>query len=218
MRKALNILITGLALLLFLPTVLILASWNSLPGDFIYPVKIGLEKIAAAILSGTSVERQLQVGFAERRFSEADRLLVEQKSTIGFAALITQAETAKKEIVQTQDVTAKEKLVANLTAYEQRLEARKIEVAPSPPPANKSSPNPTKESSPSPTSKPTPAPLPNTEEVVATIEQTQEKLKEIKKELEKEVKEQVKEEKQEQPGYQREKEDNQQEKGKTGRK
>lgn len=172
MKKALSIFITFLALFLLIPMGLILASWNALPGDSIYPIKTGLEKVALKLAGETLLERRLEVKYTERRFTEAEKLLIQQHSTRGFAQLLSQVQIAKEKTVKAQDVKTKQKLVANLTEFNQKLEERKEEMASAP-----------TTSPPQETTSPPQEP----EEIIEDIEETQEEIEEVIEELEEEI-------------------------------
>lgn len=177
MKRVLSIIATVIALLLTIPTGLILASWNALPGDRMYPIKTGLEKVAVKIVGGSPLERKLEVKYTERRFSEADTLLTKKQSTIGFAYLTDQAKTAKDKIIQAQDSQTKVELVENLSQFNQTLEERKEGIKTSAPSTSPPAPVP-------------PSPAPGSQEpkdIIEDIEETQEEIEEIIDELEEEV-------------------------------
>lgn len=125
MKKALNTTITVLAILLAFPVSLILVSWNALPGDTAYPTKKWLETMALKMVEGLPLERKLEVEYIKRRSFEADQLLIQKGSALGYTYLSAQAYSAKEKIVETQDQRAKEDLVTILTELNQKLEKRK---------------------------------------------------------------------------------------------
>lgn len=193
MGKTFSTLVTVLALFLLFPTGLILASWNAIPGDFLYGTKITLENVASTLTGDSRINRELQVGLAERRFQEADKLLTEQNSTIGYATLIEQTTLAKDKIIEAQDTTSKEKLKKEVIVFQQKLEERKVQIAAGEITINAATPTPkTKtavqnqpQTQPIPTvtaQNPPPPPTTNKE-----IEDTQKKLDEILKDLNQQV-------------------------------
>lgn len=213
MKKVISLLLGILTFLLAIPTSLIIASWNALPGNQMYPVKIQLERIAVRLMGETALARQLEVKYTERRFSEADKLLAQEHSTIGFALVTAQAKTAKEKVIQAQDAKTKETLVNSLIVFNQKLEEKKAEVksqaststiasttppySPTPTPVPTSSApmpkiSPAQATLPTSTPKivtptPTPIPAPTTqepEEIIDDIEETQEDIEEIIEELE----------------------------------
>lgn len=56
------------------------AALSSLPGDFLYPVKITTEKIQVALVSDEDEKTQLRVGFAERRLQEAEEIINKEEN------------------------------------------------------------------------------------------------------------------------------------------
>lgn len=128
MFKIFNSALSAVALLLSTPSILILISWNTLPGDALYPFKRGLETVVLAATGGTPVERRLKVEFVARRFIESDRLLTEKRSIEGFEVAVKETKEATKKIIAAQDTGAKEKLVENITQYQEKLEERKRQI------------------------------------------------------------------------------------------
>jgi len=195
-RRVFHYLPTFLAVLLSVPTILILLSWNALPGDAIYSVKTGLEKIALRVVGGTQLERRLEVKYTERRFGEAEELLSQKSSTLGLAYLLPQAHTAKEKVIEAQDIEVKEELIEDLAEFNQKLEERKDKVTATLP-APTSSPETTGSSPPPAFPSPFPSPPPisapsepepsDPEEIIEKIEETQEEIEDIIEELEKEL-------------------------------
>jgi hypothetical protein len=56
-----------------------LASQSSLPGDTLYPVKIGLENVAVAITPSLSGAARLHIRYADRRMNEIQGLVLESR-------------------------------------------------------------------------------------------------------------------------------------------
>lgn len=107
-------------------TVLILLSQNTVPGDLFYPVKRGLENI---ILAGSSISPATKVAFrtdlTERRFKEAEQLLVLQADTRPLSALVGEVQVAQEELFKLSSFEDKkelsEKLIAKIDEYETKL-------------------------------------------------------------------------------------------------
>lgn len=117
------------AVVLTVPTFLILASWNALPGDRLYPVKTGLEDATILLLKGTSFGRYLTITYTKRRFQEANRLLRSQFSTEGYLLLIAQARESKELIVASDDATNARILARDITTYRQEIQKTQSELA-----------------------------------------------------------------------------------------
>lgn len=123
---------TSLAILLTIPTLAIMLTWNTLPGQKLYPIKRMLESVALKLVGNSfSVKADLQTQFVEQRFKEAETLLV-QSSEVGLPDLIQQIQVTKMEIITASNkdggkdrviAQAKaDKLVVQLKQYNQKLE------------------------------------------------------------------------------------------------
>jgi prephenate dehydrogenase len=126
MKKFLNTIFTGMAVFLAIPTILILASWNALPGDFLYPVKTGLEDIVLSLTMHTPFASAFSMKFTDRRFSEATRLLAKKGSTIGYGLLVEEAQQTKDIIVKKQDTTKGSELVVKIEEYQKNIEEKQL--------------------------------------------------------------------------------------------
>jgi hypothetical protein len=110
-------------------------TWNTLPGSGLYPVKRGLEKIALALVTPSmEVTAQLRARLIDRRFEEANTLLVQSSQTQGFTEFDSEVESAKTDILKkAQDENSDERIVeqeindllAKLEKYNLELEAQK---------------------------------------------------------------------------------------------
>lgn len=119
-----NTFFTAVVLILALPTALILASWDTLPGGFMYPVKTALEGATLIALSPTPFAPKFSVKFAERRFSEANKLLATQSSTVGYELLVQQAEKSKEIIIEKQDAQTAQDFLVKLEEYQKVIEEK----------------------------------------------------------------------------------------------
>lgn len=190
---------TFLAVFLAPPTLLILITWNALPGQSLYPVKRGLEEVPRLAFGKTKTAANYEVLLADRRFIEATTL-IKSHNTLGLSELNTSIALAKTKVEETQNTQAEEKLVDNLLVYDQKLEEQKtafVAAAPTitPPPTTTVSPPPAfspPPASPSPTASPTtptsPTPLtsltiPQDEETIKAIDDAQEEIQKTIKEL-----------------------------------
>lgn len=133
MRKILDKLIWIGLFVFFVPTTLVIASWNSLPGDFMFPIKLGLERSLLVIVSPSyEVSGQLQIKYTERRFSDAQRLLAINNSVSGLPYLDQQVEAAKVSIEKAPNVESRQVLanqyIATLTQVSDDLEQQKLAI------------------------------------------------------------------------------------------
>lgn len=115
---------------LLAPTLLVMVSWNSLPGDVVFPVKLYLEDIAIIFMSPSQTAKgTLSVKYAERRFSEATTLLATKNSVQGFAYLERQVANTSTLIQSSKDGDTKSALahtyLVSLYVMKEQLEEQK---------------------------------------------------------------------------------------------
>lgn len=108
MRQFLESFVWAFLLLFTIPSVLIVASWSSLPGEPMFGVKLGLEQSLAFVVAPSySASTQLAFQYTERRFIDARTLLSEKHSVTGLVYLTRQVEQTQKTIEKTPDTTAR---------------------------------------------------------------------------------------------------------------
>ena len=164
MGKVLYKLFWGITTGLTLPTFLILLSWNALPGEILFPVKLSLEKtlvLGMTPFGGAGFDMQLS--YTERRFDEATRLLARSGSTEGFVYLDNQVESIKTQIIaDTSDEIVQEKrkqaYIQTLNDLSLKLESEKNSIKESQSVSNQQV-NPTKGTIPTRTPSATPRPI-----------------------------------------------------------
>ncbi|MBI3956264.1 hypothetical protein HY339_03320 [Candidatus Gottesmanbacteria bacterium] len=163
MRNIVDKLLWGTLLILFGPSVMIIASWNALPGDNLYGVKLALERTALALASPSyATTGNLQIKYTERRFAEAKQLMASKQSIQGLPYLQQQIAETKKAIEnapsqETQVALAKQ-YINTLTTVSAKLEEQKTALTTSPQPiayAPSTVPPPTQQQA---TATPTPSP------------------------------------------------------------
>lgn len=115
-----------LMIVLLLPTGLVFASQNAVPGDMTYPVKRGLENVIVTAASlHPSTRAFFKTDMAGRRYKEAVALI--RRGDVGSAQslqeLVLQTESAALDISQISDLSAKEQLADNLS---KQIEGYKI--------------------------------------------------------------------------------------------
>lgn len=125
-RKFLN-LGTWIFLFALLPiTILIFLSQDSIPGDFFYPVKRGMEN---AILVAASVNPATRAAFrtdlTETRFKEAQSLVISKSNASGLTTFIDEVQDTQLEVASLKsDIErgkAEEKLLAKIDQYQNGL-------------------------------------------------------------------------------------------------
>lgn len=107
-------------------TVAIFLSQNSIPGDLMYPIKLGLENL---VLTGASLHPSTRAMFhtnvSGRRFAEAEALLLTRADITGLQTFIKQVEEAQIAVNNVSDPVEKERLqeelVAKIIEYETKL-------------------------------------------------------------------------------------------------
>lgn len=126
LRKFLNM-SSWIILFALLPlTVLIFLSQDSIPGDFFYPVKRGMEGV---VLAAASVNPATRVAFrtdlTEARFKEAQILAVLKSNAGGLLAFADEVQATQIEVTNLKNDTerkdAEGKLLAKVDQYQDRL-------------------------------------------------------------------------------------------------
>lgn len=118
----------------FLPfTVLVLLSQNSLPGEFFYPVKIGMENVILAAASFSPATRvAFRTDLTERRFDEAQQLLVSHADTSAYNNFVVEIASAQQDLSTLSNPKDKlensDKLIAKINEYQKQLSQVKNEV------------------------------------------------------------------------------------------
>lgn len=99
MQKIVDYLSWGFIAIFALPTVLIMASWNSLPGESLYGVKRTFEDVLLLIAKPSyKAEASLNVQYTQRRMGEVKVLLAKDNSSEGLAQLSQQIRATKQVI------------------------------------------------------------------------------------------------------------------------
>lgn len=126
MKKFFSALLTGFAIFFSIPTVLILASWNALPGQVLYSVKSSLEDVALALTINTPLSTAFSVSFTGRRFAEATKLQDKEGSTAGYELLVAEAQQAQGMVIGKQDVKSGTQLIRKIEEYQAEIAERQI--------------------------------------------------------------------------------------------
>lgn len=127
--------IFGLILILFVPATLILASWNAVPGDSVYSVKVGLEKAILGITPSDNLKTTLEIKYTERRFSEVEKIISTNTSkqdknlNESLVNLTNQAIASKNSLQKIQNSNEKiaqtENLISTLESISSKIEEKK---------------------------------------------------------------------------------------------
>lgn len=107
-------------------SVLAFLSQGAVPGDFFYPIKRGLENV---VLTASAFHPSTQVAFrtnlTERRFQEAEQLLLSQGQTVALTDFVGHVQTVEEEIIKLSSSEDREKasenLIAKIEEYETKL-------------------------------------------------------------------------------------------------
>ena len=194
----------GFVIVFSVPTALVILTWNSLPGNFDYPIKLAMENLLLLVVSPSyAATGNLNVKYTERRSDEAAQLLATTQSGAGLVFLANQVTETKSTILAGSDrITQKQLVVRYVKTLEQtntKLEAQKqtmiatqseqpertrIQASPTlrpetqyvPPQLSKPPPTPTPVVVDTPT--PTPTPTESPQEVIDEIEETQDLIEE----------------------------------------
>lgn len=127
LTKFINIGSLGLMSFFVFVVLGILISFNSLPGDTTYPLKISLEQMAVFVSQvHPPTEMELRLVVLNRRYQEALELLEEDKSARGYKYFSDAASSAKRAILGVGDEYIqsryREKLAEDLRRYNAELE------------------------------------------------------------------------------------------------
>ena len=99
MRKIVDFISWGFVAVFALPTVLIMASWNSLPGQPLYGVKRVFEDVLLLLAKPSyTAEANLHVQYTERRMGEVKVLIAKDQSSEGLTQLSQQIRATKAVI------------------------------------------------------------------------------------------------------------------------
>jgi len=128
MKRFLDALFTAMALVLAIPTLLILISWNAIPGDRLYSLKTGLEDVVLVVFAGTPLVPEVSMQFTDRRFNEATALLSKKGSTVGYDLLIAEAQQTQTYITEKNDDQSSVKFTENIEVYKKEIQKEKIRV------------------------------------------------------------------------------------------
>ena len=200
--KVVNFLVTFLGIYFSVPVLLILTSWNALPGQKLYNVKTSLEDLVLLLTAKTPLSSRLSVSFTERRFSEADKLLSSEGSIVGFELLVAEAETSRDIILKKEDTGQALVLVEKIEKFQEDIrkksneqkteqETQSPEAAANIAQPSVPEPIPTPDKS---VDLPKETPMATVAEVVSTLQQTDAKLEQIKKEIKQSLIFQIREE------------------------
>lgn len=114
-------------------------SQNSLPGDFLYPVKRGIEGTLLTIASANPTTKAFfHTDLTERRFTEAEKLLLSQANTAPLEDFVAQIQSTEVAIDNVSDPVKQEelteKVIAQIDSYQTKLTntAAKIQSNPAP--------------------------------------------------------------------------------------
>lgn len=204
MRTWFDKLTIGFVIVFSVPTAAVILTWNSLPGNFDYPIKLAMEKALLLVVSPSyAAVTNLHTRYTERRFDEATRLVYEKQNAIGYVLLANEVSTTKSTILAGQNEKEQEqaagKYVKSLEKLSGQLSAQKSSYianagARGTPPSQESIVGPSRRITSTPTSA-TPAqivqpqqgtapPISSPQQVIDTIDQTQQVIEETIEELE----------------------------------
>lgn len=199
MKKFIDSFLWAFLAIFSIPTILIMASWNSLPGDPLYQVKRELEHGLLFVAPTYAAKGNLQMKYTQRRYLEAKRLLDEKQSSDGLQYLNRQVNKTREAILSGSNSRARQKLaysyIDTLSTLHTELEVQKIAHGGSQIPAAITKATVSKKPSPRPSVTPSPTPVYQTpppqpeepesdETIVDEINETQQEIEETIGELE----------------------------------
>ncbi len=117
-----------------IPTTLILVSWNSVPGNYSYGIKIGLEQLALNMVISPKLKSALQIKYTQRRFDEVQKVLPTDQASESLDNLnrqIIAAQITLDNIKSPQDKTIQtQNLISTLETVSQKIEQEKETINP----------------------------------------------------------------------------------------
>jgi len=128
MKKFLNIFLTSFAVFFSIPTLLILISWNAIPGDSLYSIKTGLEDVALSLTINTPLASAFSVNFTDRRYTEATKLLAKEGSSVGYDLLVAEAQQTQSIVIKKNDVKNGAQLINKIEEYQAEIQQKKVEI------------------------------------------------------------------------------------------
>ncbi|MDO8269792.1 MAG: DUF5667 domain-containing protein [Candidatus Levybacteria bacterium] len=189
-------------------TLLGLFSQNSIPGEILYPIKLGIEKTGSLVFAFTPESHaSYNTALTERRFEEAQALIIQNSNTTGLTDLVEQTQKTALSTSKVEDPQQKklieEKLIRNITQYQQSLTQTQQTVNATYQPVEAVTIQPSATQPHQPTvriaqpkavativEQPTPTPTPispkakeSSPEIIQNIEETKKELEEIKKQI-----------------------------------
>jgi hypothetical protein len=127
-KKFLNIFLTGFAAFFSIPTILILASWNAIPGESLYSIKTGLEDVVLTLTINTPLASAFSVNFTDRRYTEATKLLAKEGSSVGYELLVAEAQQTQNIVIKKKDVKNGAQLINKIEEYQTQIQEKKVEI------------------------------------------------------------------------------------------
>lgn len=112
--------------LLFPVTIVGLFAQNTIPGDFLYPLKLNMENAGAVIFSLTPESKaSYDSSITERRFDEAQKLITYNSNTAGLPTLVQQTTKTQESVAEIKNPEQKkvlqEILVNEINTYQEKL-------------------------------------------------------------------------------------------------
>lgn len=140
MNKILNYVTWALLTFFLVPSGLIMASWNAVPGDALYPIKTGLEKTLVKITPSLALQSSLEMSYTERRLGETEALLADAfraqetiQSLNNLDAQVAQAQYAIESVSDpSQKAALAEKYIDTLARIASKLDQSQQNLAAAP--------------------------------------------------------------------------------------
>ena len=112
--------------ILTIPTTLMLVSWNAVPGDSTYKIKVGLEQVILGAAPSPNLKSTLQIKYTEKRFNEVQKVLSTShasESLDNFNNQLIASENSVKEIKNTEEKKIQtQNLIKTLEDVSQKIE------------------------------------------------------------------------------------------------
>lgn len=121
-------LLWGLVAILAIPSALIIISWNAIPGDSNYGLKVGLEKVLLGVAPSDNLKATLQIKYTERRFDEVEKVIstdYAHQSLESFNSQLIASKDSVQKIENTEEKSVQtQSLITTLEKVSQKIDQK----------------------------------------------------------------------------------------------
>lgn len=125
----LNKIVWWLVVILAIPSILILVSWNAVPGDSTYKIKIVLEQILLGVTPTANAKSTLQIKYTQKRIDEVQKVITTSHANESLSNLTDQVVASENSVKDIKNVEEKkiqtQNLIDTLENVSQKIEQTK---------------------------------------------------------------------------------------------